>query len=83
MRICFATFLLFILLSPFRAEAQTFGRSRGVDPEEQFRVLREQLIENVLIPGGITNQRVLDSVKQTLRHHFVPKAQIAKSYQDI
>ena len=83
MRIFFATFLLFVFLSSAHAEAQTFGRSRGIDPEEQFRILREQLIENVLIPGGITNQRVLDSVKQTLRHQFVPKAQIAKSYQDI
>ncbi len=58
------------------------GPFRG-DPEEQFRILREQLIENVLIPGGITDQRVLASVKQTLRHKFVPKAHVKKSYQDI
>ncbi len=78
---------LFVLLASWitmpNSHGQIPGRYFNQDPEEQFRIQRERLIENVLIPGGVTDARVLDSVKTTLRHRFVPKAHLAKSYQDI
>ncbi len=49
-------------------------RGRGADPEEKFRILREQLVENVLIPGGVTDKRVLvESSRTTLDTKFIPK----------
>lgn len=75
--------LAFFVSMPIITSAQLPNRFSPNDPEEQFRILRERLIDNVLVPGGITDQRVLNSVKMTLRHQFVPKQHIAKSYQDI
>nr|MCU0721247.1 hypothetical protein [Pirellula sp.] len=58
-------------------------RGIGLDPEEAFRIQREQLVENVLVPGGVSNQRVLESSRTTLRHKFLPKQHHDKAYQDI
>ncbi len=33
---------------------------------------REQLIREVLIPGGVTDERVLAAIRATARHEFVP-----------
>jgi len=50
---------------------------------ESFESLREQLIKNVLVPNGIRDQRVLQSVGSTPRHEFVPKKLAHLAYQDI
>jgi len=51
--------------------------------KESFEIQRERLINNVLIPGGIKDPRVLKSVGATPRHEFVPKKYISQAYQDI
>ena len=58
-------------------------RGKGPDSEEAFRIQREQLVENVLVPGGVSNKRVLESSRTTLRHKFIPKQHHDKAYQDI
>lgn len=52
-------------------------------PPDPFAVERERLIQNVLIPGGIKDKRVLDSVGRTERHEFVPAEYKLQAYQDI
>jgi protein-L-isoaspartate(D-aspartate) O-methyltransferase len=51
--------------------------------KNRFDLLRENLMENVIIPGGITDQRVLKSVGSTPRHEFVPEQYKLQAYQDI
>ena len=51
--------------------------------QEDFKILREQLIMNVLVPNGIKDPRVLKSVGDTPRHEFVPKKYAHQAYQDI
>ena len=53
------------------------------DAKDSFAIERERLIRNVLIPGGIRDQRVLDSVAKTLRHEFVPPKYVRQAYLDI
>jgi len=48
-----------------------------------YSVERERLIRNVLIPGGIRDQRVLDSMGKTPRHEFVPPEYVRQAYLDI
>lgn len=62
--------------SPLPAFAQ---RNQG-DP---FAIERERLVQNVLIPGGVKDRRVLESVATTPRHEFVPRQYLAQAYMDI
>ncbi len=60
------------------------SRAQAQQPkQENFEILREQLIKNVLIPNGIRDPRVLKSVGSTPRHEFVPKKYAQEAYQDI
>lgn len=53
------------------------------DSKDPYALERERLIRNVLIPGGIKDPRVLDSVAKTLRHEFVPPQYVRQAYLDI
>lgn len=57
--------------------------AQQTDSKDPYAVERERLIRNVLIPGGIKDPRVLDSVAKTLRHEFVPPDYIRQAYLDI
>lgn len=54
----------------------------GLPPFVNFAAAREQLINQVLIPGGVTDQRVLDAIRHTPRHEFVPFALRGEAYFD-
>jgi protein-L-isoaspartate(D-aspartate) O-methyltransferase len=64
----FAGSTLLALLSPLMADKAADARNRMVD--------------NVLLPAGIKNPRVLDSMRTTLRHEFVPLAGRSAAYFD-
>ena len=68
---------LWISIGASRAESQQPNN------RENFEILREQLIKNVLVPNGIRDLRVLQSVGSTPRHEFVPKKYAHQAYQDI
>ena len=72
----------FLALSCF---ALLVGLSQHVQsqPKNQFETLREKLVTNVLIPNGIKDPRVLNSMGTTPRHEFVPPKYKAQAYQDI
>lgn len=55
----------------------------GVAPlRDEYVAVRERLIAEVLIPGGVTDERVLDAVRKTPRHAFVPAKLREQSYLD-
>lgn len=47
-----------------------------------FAALRERLVTEVLIPGGVTDQKVLESIRQTQRHRFVATEFRDQAYLD-
>lgn len=49
---------------------------------DAYAPARAMLVEKVLKGGGITNQRVLDAVGNTMRHEFVPAEFRKQSYYD-
>lgn len=59
----------------------SFGQV-GLPPFSGFEGAREQLINEVLIPGGVTDVQVLNAIRSTPRHEFVAPNQRAEAYYD-
>ena len=53
------------------------------NPQDAYQQARDQLIADVLVPGGVKDPRVLKSVASTPRHEFVPPSQKEKAYLDM
>ncbi len=51
-------------------------------PFQNYEQIREQLIQEVLIPGGVTDERVLEAIRRTPRHEFVPPQLRSQAYYD-
>jgi protein-L-isoaspartate(D-aspartate) O-methyltransferase len=54
----------------------------GLPPFNSFEAAREQLINKILIPGGVTDVAVLSAMRSTPRHEFVALNQQAEAYFD-
>lgn len=54
----------------------------GLPPFANYGELREQLIREVLIPGGVTDQRVIEAIRNTARHEFVAPNLRNQAYYD-
>ena len=54
----------------------------GLPPFTGFEAAREQLINEILIPGGVTDVSVLNAIRNTPRHEFVAPSQRADAYYD-
>lgn len=52
-------------------------------PVDEYAAKRQQLVKDVLIPGGVKDQRVLDVIGSTLRHEFVDPQFRDRAYFDI
>lgn len=50
---------------------------------ELYQAAREKLVREVLIPGGVRDERVLNSIRSTPRHEFVPASQQDRAYFDL
>lgn len=50
---------------------------------DPFVPLRERMVRDDLAAAGVTDPRVLQSMRNTPRHEFVPAAQRAKAYLDM
>lgn len=57
----FAAFLLTCSVSEVRGQSAL-----------EYQKARQSLVQEVLVGGGIKNERVLKSMRETLRHEFVP-----------
>ncbi|TWU51045.1 Protein-L-isoaspartate O-methyltransferase [Rubripirellula tenax] len=56
------------------------GESDAADP---YEAIRNELVETRIANAGVTNVRVLDAIRSTPRHEFVPKSQLARAYFDM
>ncbi len=54
----------------------------GLPPFMNYSAAREQLIHEVLIPGGVTDERVIEAIRNTPRHEFVPFHLRNEAYYD-
>jgi protein-L-isoaspartate(D-aspartate) O-methyltransferase len=54
----------------------------GLPQFNNYVAAREQLIREILIPGGVTDERVLSAMRETPRHEFVPQDVRAQAYYD-
>ena len=50
---------------------------------DRYAKIRNQLVETALIPSGISDSRVIRSIRETPRHEFVPRKQRDKAYFDM
>ena len=55
----------------------------GAEAADPFAPLRERMVREDLAAAGVTDPRVLESMRVTPRHEFVPAAQRAKAYLDM
>ena len=49
----------------------------------QFEAARHKLVDEILVPTGLTNKRVIEAMKSTPRHEFVPLAVRRQAYLDM
>ena len=73
------TCLILVICTVNQAHSQI---SRQIS-EEQFRIARETLVREVIIPGGVSDPRVIESSRTTKRHHFVDPEYRSKAYYDM
>jgi protein-L-isoaspartate(D-aspartate) O-methyltransferase len=71
-RVC--CFLLIAIAGAPPAPAQT---------RAEFESWRHQLVDKILVPAGIKDPRVIEAMKDTPRHEFVPLPLRGKSYYDM
>lgn len=51
-------------------------------PFMDYENMRNRLVDEVLIPGGITDERVLSAIRNTPRHEFIPTRLRNEAYYD-
>ncbi len=54
-----------------------------VRSEDPFVEARQRLVETRIRPAGVSDQRVLTAIGQTLRHEFVPRRLWGRAYLDM
>jgi len=54
-----------------------------VDAADPFQAARDRLVDSRIATAGVTDSRVLDSIRKTPRHAFVPKSQWPRAYYDM
>jgi protein-L-isoaspartate(D-aspartate) O-methyltransferase len=51
-------------------------------PFANYAEMRERLVTDVLVPGGVHDERILAAIRNTARHEFVPPAFRNQAYYD-
>ncbi len=73
-------YLLILLSSISLSFIFQAGDTSADDP---YAVLRERLVEDKIATAGVTDTRVLDAIRDTPRHEFVPESQRPRAYLDM
>jgi protein-L-isoaspartate(D-aspartate) O-methyltransferase len=73
----FWTAVCFLAVSSI-APCASSGQTRA-----EFEQWRHRLVDDILVPAGIKDSRVIQAMKDTPRHEFVPLPERAKSYYDM
>lgn len=76
------TFLVWTLILSSNFTSIVLGQSGFGLPQTDYSLQQERLISEVLVPGGVNDKRVLDAVRQTARHAFVPPHVRNQAYLD-
>src|SRR5947208_4799715 len=63
--------------------ALTSARILPAQTRAEFESWRHQLVDKILVPAGIKDPRVIEAMKATPRHEFVPLPLRSKSYYDM
>src|SRR6478735_7506669 len=58
-------------------------RSLTAQTRAEYEQWRHRLVDEILVPAGIKDPRVIQAMKDTPRHEFVPLEHRAKSYYDM
>jgi protein-L-isoaspartate(D-aspartate) O-methyltransferase len=61
----------------------TSSSSSMAQTRTQFEALRKKMVDEVVIAGGVNNQRVVRAMTQTVRHEFVPRHLREHAYEDM
>ncbi|MEM7479335.1 MAG: protein-L-isoaspartate(D-aspartate) O-methyltransferase [Planctomycetota bacterium] len=72
----FTAFVAFVFLPMASIQAQVGS------PFSSYADLRERLVQDVLVPGGVEDERVLSAIRNTARHEFVPLNMRNQAYFD-
>lgn len=59
------------------------GSAAGAQPRRDWTALRHEMVEREIIAAGITNPRVIEAMRNTPRHEFVPPSERARAYLDM
>jgi protein-L-isoaspartate(D-aspartate) O-methyltransferase len=59
------------------------SRPAAAQTAAQYEQARRFLVEQIIMPDGVQDPRVLKSMRATLRHEFVPADQRASAYYDM
>lgn len=59
---------------------ETVERLSAADP---FQAVRDRLVDERIATAGVVDSRVLDAIRRTPRHEFVPKSQRMRAYYDM
>ena len=77
-RSTFFAIIFVVLFFPIQVDAQ-----RDKEKDEAYTKRREELVNTAIKNGGITNERVIESVRTTKRHEFVPTPLRGDAYYDM
>ena len=55
----------------------------AVSAADPFQAARDRLVDKRIATAGVMNSKVLDSIRSTPRHEFVPKSQWPRAYFDM
>jgi protein-L-isoaspartate(D-aspartate) O-methyltransferase len=73
---------LFLALSATGLPVNKALAQAGFPGFTNYQVLADQLVNEVLVPGGVTDERVLAAIRATPRHEFVPPDVRDQAYYD-
>lgn len=57
--------------------------SFSVQADDRLEQLRQRLVQNEIVAAGVKDQRVIDVMRKTPRHEFVPEAVRGLAYRDM
>ncbi|MEX2118215.1 MAG: protein-L-isoaspartate(D-aspartate) O-methyltransferase [Pirellulales bacterium] len=63
--------------------AGCFAKPAQAQSRPQFADARQRMIEEEIVAAGVRDPRVIESMRETLRHEFVPVSQRANAYYDM
>ena len=60
-----------------------FAHGASAQPNPDWELLRNRMVDEEIVGAGIKDKRVIDSMRRTPRHEFVPLAYRRQAYMDM